>query len=67
MGCHLWGRTELDTTEATSQQQQNTDPHGRKALGRHKEKTAAYESNRRALEETKLVNISIWGFQAPEW
>ena len=23
MGCHLWGRTELDTTEATQQQQQN--------------------------------------------
>ena len=22
MGCHLWGRTELDTTEATQQQQQ---------------------------------------------
>ena len=20
MGCHLWGRTELDTTEATQQQ-----------------------------------------------
>ena len=24
VGCHLWGRTELDTTEATSQQQQHT-------------------------------------------
>ena len=23
MGCHLWGRTELDTTEATQQQQQH--------------------------------------------
>ena len=23
MGCHLWGRTELDTTEATWQQQQH--------------------------------------------
>ena len=22
VGCHLWGRTELDTSEATSQQQQ---------------------------------------------
>ena len=22
MGCHLWGRTESDTTEATQQQQQ---------------------------------------------
>ena len=22
VGCHLWGRTELDTTEATQQQQQ---------------------------------------------
>ena len=22
MGCRLWGRTELDTTEATQQQQQ---------------------------------------------
>ena len=22
MGCHLWGHTELDTTEATQQQQQ---------------------------------------------
>ena len=22
VGCHLWGRTELDTTEATKQQQQ---------------------------------------------
>ena len=22
MGCHLWGRTELDMTEATQQQQQ---------------------------------------------
>ena len=26
MGCHLWGRTELDTTEATQQQQQHTTP-----------------------------------------
>ena len=25
MGCHLWGRTELDTTEATWQQQPLTD------------------------------------------
>ena len=24
MGCHLWGRTELDTTEATQQQQQHS-------------------------------------------
>ena len=24
MGCHLWGRTESDTTEATQQQQQHT-------------------------------------------
>ena len=23
MGCHLWGRTESDTTETTEQQQQN--------------------------------------------
>ena len=26
MGCHLWGRTELDTTEATQQQQQQQQP-----------------------------------------
>ena len=26
VGCHLWGRTELDTTEATQQQQQQ-QPH----------------------------------------
>ena len=30
MGCHLWGRTESDTTEVTQQQQQHgtlvTDP-----------------------------------------
>ena len=25
VGCHLWGRTELDTTEATQQQQQAED------------------------------------------
>ena len=25
VGCHLWGRTESDTTEATQQQQQHTD------------------------------------------
>ena len=25
-GCHLWGRTELDTTEATQQQQQQQQP-----------------------------------------
>ena len=25
VGCHLWGRTELDTTEATQQQQQQQD------------------------------------------
>ena len=24
MGCHLWGRTELDTTEVTQQQQQQS-------------------------------------------
>ena len=24
VGCHLWGRTELDTTEATQQEQQHT-------------------------------------------
>ena len=24
MGCHLWGRTESDTTEVTQQQQQNS-------------------------------------------
>ena len=26
MGCHLWGHTELDTTEATQQQQSRTIP-----------------------------------------
>ena len=26
VGCHLWGRTESDTTEATQQQQQHTYP-----------------------------------------
>ena len=26
VGCRLWGRTELDTTEATSQQQQQQQP-----------------------------------------
>ena len=26
MGCHLWGRTESDTTEATQQQRQHTSP-----------------------------------------
>ena len=25
VGCHLWGRTESDTTEATEQQQQQQD------------------------------------------
>ena len=25
VGCHLWGRTELDTTEATKQQQQQAE------------------------------------------
>ena len=25
MGCHLWGRTESDTTEATSQQQEREE------------------------------------------
>ena len=25
VGCHLWGRTESDTTDATSQQQQQQD------------------------------------------
>ena len=25
VGCHLWGRTESETTEATQQQQQATD------------------------------------------
>ena len=31
VGCHLWGRTELDTTEATQkqQQQQQTQEDGR--------------------------------------
>ena len=24
VGCHLWGRTELDTTKATQQQQQQS-------------------------------------------
>ena len=28
MGCHLWGRTESDTTEATQQQQQQVHPVG---------------------------------------
>ena len=27
MGCHLWGRTESDTTEATQQQQQGALSH----------------------------------------
>ena len=27
MGCHLWGRTESDTTEATQQQQQQQQQH----------------------------------------
>ena len=27
MGCHLWGRTESDTTEVTQQQQQHTYTH----------------------------------------
>ena len=25
VGCHLWGRTESDTTDATEQQQQHTE------------------------------------------
>ena len=29
MGCHLWGRTELDTTEATQQQQQSYSTHNK--------------------------------------
>ena len=29
VGCRLWGRTELDTTEATSQQQQQQLPQRR--------------------------------------
>ena len=27
VGCHLWGRTESDTTEATQQQQQQLSSH----------------------------------------
>ena len=28
VGCHLWGRTESDTTEVTQQQQQHSSSHG---------------------------------------
>ena len=34
VGCHLWGRTELDTTEATQQQQQQQSQNGSSKLVR---------------------------------
>ena len=35
MGCHLWGRTESDTTEATWQQQQQQALSMEKAMATH--------------------------------
>ena len=35
VGCHLWGHTELDTTEVTQQQQQQQQSSPEKAMATH--------------------------------
>ena len=45
MGCRLWGRTELNTTEATQQQQHIKDESGKKVTNmRDTEKVEITES-----------------------
>ena len=55
VGCHLWGRTELDTTEATYQQQQQPNP-------RHVSKPNQEDKTTRPLLSTKVHIVKAMVF-----
>ena len=63
MGCHLWGRTESDTTEATQQQQQSA-PSGLKLLGQlaHQQwHPTSVLLPGKSHGRKSLVGCSLWG------
>ena len=54
MGCHLWGRTESDTTEATQQQQQQSHQTGYLQTA-----DQLYQRNSHTVE--KVLGPTTWG------
>ena len=72
VGCHLWGRTELDTTEATYQQQQQHCPRAYLVAQRVKNKHAMQETRigfldrKDPLEEEMATHSSILAWETPE-
>ena len=58
MGCHLWGRTESDTTEAMQQQQQPTN-------AEDKRDASSSLGQEDPLDEEKAIHSSILAWRIP--